>query len=220
MLIGRTGDGEECPFYKELKCDDDVPCGLHIIGTDLHESRRIDRQLRGRAGRQGDPGGSIFYLSLEDDMMRIFGGGRIERVMDTLGWKEGEAINHAMVTKAIERARKQVEYNNFSIRKNLVEYDNVMNSQREVIYNRRTDFLKGKKLKEEAQTMVRETVERKVWEYCPEKAYSEAWNFLGLREELRKIFLLDVRYSDEEFSKLTQHKLIEHITEAAIKDLR
>ncbi|HBC45744.1 MAG TPA: preprotein translocase subunit SecA, partial [candidate division Zixibacteria bacterium] len=217
MLISRVKGDLECPFYKELKCDNDVPCGLHIIGTDLHESRRIDRQLRGRAGRQGDPGGSVFYLSLEDDMMRIFGGGRIERVMDTLGWKDGEAINHSMVTKAIERARKQVEYNNFSIRKNLVEYDNVMNSQREVIYNRRTDFLKGKNLKEEAQEMVREIVEKKVWEFCPEKSYSEEWNFNGLREELRKLFLLDIRYSPEEYEKLTQHKLIENIYDAAIK---
>jgi preprotein translocase subunit SecA len=100
MLVSPVQKKEICPFYDELKCDDDVPCGLHIIGTDLHESRRIDRQLRGRAGRQGDPGSSVFYLSLEDDMMRIFGGGRIERVMDTLGWKESEAINHTMVTKA------------------------------------------------------------------------------------------------------------------------
>jgi preprotein translocase subunit SecA len=217
MLVARVSNKEECPFYKELKCDGDVPCGLHIIGTDLHESRRIDRQLRGRAGRQGDPGASTFFLSLEDDMMRIFGGGRIERVMDTLGWKEGESINHSMVTKAIERARKQVEYNNFSIRKNLVEYDNVMNSQREVIYGRRTEFLRGLSLKGEAQGMIHEIVEKKVWEYCPEKVYSEEWNFLGLREELRKLFLLDVRYEPEAFEKLNQHKLIEDIVNAAIK---
>jgi preprotein translocase subunit SecA len=217
MLVSRVSGENECPFYKELHCNDDVPCGLHIIGTDLHESRRIDRQLRGRSGRQGDPGASTFYLSLEDDMMRIFGGGRIERVMDTLGWKEGEAINHRMVTRAIERARKQVEYNNFSIRKNLVEYDNVMNSQREVIYGRRTEFLKGKNLKEEAQAMVREIIDKKVWEYCPEKTFPEEWNFNGLREELRKLFLLDVRYSPEEFEKLRQHKLIDDITDAAIK---
>ena len=217
MLVSRVDPEKECPFYKELKCDDDVPCGLHIVGTDLHESRRIDRQLRGRAGRQGDPGGSVFFLSLEDDMMRIFGGGRIERVMDTLGWKEAEAINHRMVTRAIERARKQVEYNNFSIRKNLVEYDNVMNSQREVIYGRRNDFLKDKSLKEEAQEMVRAIVEKKVWEYCPEKSYSEEWNLQGLREELRKIFLLDIRYSPEQIEKLNQHQLIENITNAALK---
>jgi preprotein translocase subunit SecA len=217
MLISRVAGDQECPFYKELKCDEDVPCGLHIIGSDLHESRRIDRQLRGRSGRQGDPGGSIFFLSLEDDMMRIFGGGRIERIMDTLGWKEGESINHRMVTKAIERARKQVEYNNFSIRKNLVEYDNVMNSQREVIYGRRTEILKGKDLKEEAKAMVRDIVEQKVWEYCPEKSYVDDWNIQGLREELRKTFLLDIHYSDEALAGLNQHKLIEDIIGAAIK---
>jgi len=217
MLISRVSSAEDCPFYKELKCDGDVPCGLHIVGTDLHESRRIDRQLRGRSGRQGDPGASLFYLSLEDDMMRIFGGGRIERIMDTLGWKEGESINHRMVTRAIERARKQVEYNNFSIRKNLVEYDNVMNSQREVIYGRRTDILKGKNLKEEAQEMVRSIIEKKVWENCPEKSYAEDWNFLALREELRKIFLLDIRYSDEALKDLNQPKLIDDASNAAIK---
>jgi preprotein translocase subunit SecA len=217
MLVSRVSSAEDCPFYKELKCDGDVPCGLHIVGTDLHESRRIDRQLRGRSGRQGDPGASLFYLSLEDDMMRIFGGGRIERIMDTLGWKEGESINHRMVTRAIERARKQVEYNNFSIRKNLVEYDNVMNSQREVIYGRRTDILKGKNLKEEAQEMVRSIIEKKVWENCPEKSYAEEWNFLALREELRKIFLLDIRYSDEAMKELNQPKLIDDASNAAIK---
>ncbi len=217
MLISPAQPDQRCPFYDELKCDQDVPCGLHIIGTDLHESRRIDRQLRGRAARQGDPGASTFYISLEDDMMRIFGGGRIERVMDTLGWKEGESINHRMVTRAIERARKQVEYNNFSIRKNLLEYDNVMNSQRIVIYERRSDILKGKNLKEESLEMVEAIVERKVWEYCPEKTYSEEWNLLGLREELRKIFLLDIHYPDSEIEKLKQEKVIDDITTAAKK---
>jgi preprotein translocase subunit SecA len=217
MLISPISGEQPCPFYKELECDGDVPCGLHIIGTDLHESRRIDRQLRGRAGRQGDPGASTFFLSLEDDMMRIFGGGRIEKVMDTLGWKEAESINHPMVTKAIERARKQVEYNNFSIRKNLVEYDNVMNSQREVVYDRRNEMIRGKNLKEEAQELVRLIVDKKVWEYCPEKTYPENWNLLGLREELRKLFLLDVRYPDSEIEKLTQYRVIEDITNAAIR---
>ena len=217
MLISAAVPDQRCPFYDELKCEEDVPCGLHIIGTDLHESRRIDRQLRGRAARQGDPGASTFYISLEDDMMRIFGGGRIERVMDTLGWKEGESINHRMVTRAIERARKQVEYNNFSIRKNLLEYDNVMNAQRIVIYGRRSAILRGKNLKEEALEMVEGIIERKVWEYCPEKTYAEEWNLLGLREELRKIFLLDIHYPDSEIEKLKQHKLIVDITTAARK---
>ncbi len=217
MLVSAMKPGEICPFYKEMNCEEDVPCGLHIIGSDLHESRRIDRQLRGRAGRQGDPGSSAFFLSLEDDMMRIFGGGRIERVMDTLGWKEGEAINHRMVTKAIERARKQVEYNNFSIRKNLVEYDNVMNSQRVVIYNRRTEILRGKQLREQARQMVTEIIEQKVWDHCPEKTHWEEWNIHGLREDLRRIFLLDMRYSDDELENFNQPKLAEDLTAAAYR---
>ncbi len=215
MLIAPMKQDEQCPYYKDLECEDDVPCGLHIIGTDLHESRRIDRQLRGRAGRQGDPGSSTFYISLEDDMMRIFGGGRIERVMDTLGWKEGESINHSMVTKAIDRARQQVEYNNFSIRKNLLEYDTVMNSQRIVIYQRRTDILKGKNLKEETLGLVEEIIETKVWHYCPENQHPEEWNMLGLREELRKLFLLDIHYPESELDNLKQPKVIEDIVKAA-----
>ena len=217
MLVSPMQKKEICPFYNELKCDDDVPCGLHIIGTDLHESRRIDRQLRGRAARQGDPGSSVFYLSLEDDMMRIFGGGRIERVMDTLGWQEGEAINHTMVTKAIERARKQVEYNNFSIRKNLVEYDNVMNSQRMLIYDRRTEFLKGKNLGEEARGLVANVIEEKVWGHCPEKTHWEEWNLMGLREEMRKIFLMDFQFPESFLEKAKQPDIIEKLTEAATK---
>jgi preprotein translocase subunit SecA len=217
MLISPIKKEEICPFYNELKCEDDVPCGLHIIGTDLHESRRIDRQLRGRAGRQGDPGASTFYLSLEDDMMRIFGGGRIERVMDTLGWQEGEAINHRMVTRAIERARKQVEYNNFSIRKNLVEYDNVMNSQRVLIYDRRTEILKGKNLKDDARELVENIIEYKVWRHCPEKTNWEGWNLLGLREDMRRIFLMDFHFPEDKLETMKQTELIEKLTEAAFK---
>jgi len=217
MLVSPMIKEEVCPFYNELQCDDDVPCGLHIIGTDLHESRRIDRQLRGRSGRQGDPGSSVFYLSLEDDMMRIFGGGRIERVMDTLGWKEGEAINHKMVTRAIERARKQVEYNNFSIRKNLVEYDNVMNTQREVIYERRTEFLKGKDLRDEARELVGTIIEEKVWEHCPEKTHWEEWNLMGLREDMRKLFLMDFQFPEDYLEKSRQPDIIGKLNEAAIR---
>ncbi|PJA29422.1 MAG: preprotein translocase subunit SecA [candidate division Zixibacteria bacterium CG_4_9_14_3_um_filter_46_8] len=128
-------EANSCPYYD--KCEKNVPCGLHIIGTERHESRRIDRQLRGRAGRQGDPGSSRFFLSLEDDLMRLFGSDRISTIMDKLGIQEGEVIQHSMVTSAIGRAQKRVELQNFSIRKHLLEYDDVMNQQREVVYSLR-----------------------------------------------------------------------------------
>ena len=118
--------------------------GLHILGTERHESRRIDNQLRGRAGRQGDPGSSRFYLSLEDDLMRIFGADRIQGIMSRLGMEEGEPIEHGLVTRAIENAQKKVEAHNFDIRKHLLEYDDVLNKQREVIYNERREVLKGR----------------------------------------------------------------------------
>ena len=123
--------------------------GLHILGTERHESRRIDNQLRGRAGRQGDPGSSRFYLSLEDDLMRIFGADRIQGIMGRLGMEEGEPIEHGLVTRAIENAQKKVEAHNFDIRKHLLEYDDVLNKQREVIYSQRREVLKGETMKEQ-----------------------------------------------------------------------
>ncbi|MDZ7646803.1 MAG: hypothetical protein U5K54_06235 [Cytophagales bacterium] len=131
--------------------------GLAIIGTERHESRRVDRQLRGRSGRQGDPGTSQFYVSLEDNLMRLFMPERIARIMDRLGLKEGEVISHSMVTSSIERAQKKVEENNFGIRKRLLEYDNVMNSQREVIYKRRSNALHGERLQLDILTMLFDT---------------------------------------------------------------
>src|SRR5204862_3929842 len=130
--------------------------GLAIIGTERHESRRVDRQLRGRSGRQGDPGTSQFYVSLEDNLMRLFMPERIARIMDRLGLKEGEVIQHSMVTSSIERAQKKVEENNFGIRKRLLEYDNVMNSQRTVIYKRRHHALFGERLKLDILNMFHE----------------------------------------------------------------
>ena len=128
--------------------------GLSIIGTERHESRRVDRQLRGRAGRQGDPGSSQFYVSLEDNLMRLFGSGRIASLMDRMGLEEGEVIQHSMITKSIERAQKKVEENNFGIRKKLLEYDDVMNSQREVIYNKRKHALYGERLSVDIANMI------------------------------------------------------------------
>jgi preprotein translocase subunit SecA len=128
--------------------------GLAIIGTERHESRRVDRQLRGRSGRQGDPGSSQFFVSLEDDLMRLFGSERISKLMDRMGFKEGEVIQHSMITNSIERAQKKVEENNFGIRKRLLEYDDVMNSQREVIYKRRRNALLGDRLELDIQSLI------------------------------------------------------------------
>src|SRR5690554_5342390 len=128
--------------------------GLAIIGSERHDSRRVDRQLRGRAGRQGDPGSSQFYVSLEDDLMRLFGSERLASIMDKMGYKDGEVIQHSMVTRSIERAQKKIEENNFGIRKRLLEYDDVMNSQREVVYKRRQNALKGERVSYDIDSMI------------------------------------------------------------------
>ena len=149
--------------------------GLHVIGSERHESRRIDRQLRGRAGRQGDPGTSRFFLSMEDDLMRIFGSDRMAPMMQKLGLKQGEAIRHPWMTKAVEKAQSRVEEHNFEIRKNLIKYDEVMNQQREVIYSYRRSVLKGYDLKAEILEMIQESVERLVAETIPPGSYPEDW---------------------------------------------
>ncbi len=144
--------------------------GLHILGTERHESRRIDNQLRGRAGRQGDPGSSRFYLSLEDDLMRIFGADRIQGIMSRLGMEDGEPIEHGLVTRAIENAQKKVEAHNFDIRKHLLEYDDVLNKQREVIYSQRREVLKGETLKEDVLEMAHGIAEETVARYTDKDA--------------------------------------------------
>lgn len=163
--------------------------GLHITGTERHEARRIDNQLRGRAGRQGDPGSSRFYLSLEDDLMRIFGSDRIKVIMDRLGMEEGQEIQHPFITKAIETAQKRVETHNFEIRKHLLEYDNVMNRQREVIYEERRKILFGEELKSYIYEIMEEVVEYALDTYLNEKTSFDKWDFEGL------IQYLDFRFS-------------------------
>ena len=161
LIRSLSGVGD-CQATEDVNaCIDSMPCGLHIIGTERHEARRIDRQLRGRAGRQGDPGSSRFFLSLEDDLMRLFGSERIARIMDRLGVQEGEVIEHRMVTAAIGRAQKRVEMHNFDIRKHLLEYDNVMNQQREVIYGRRLKVLESEDVREDIRDLIREYVEER-----------------------------------------------------------
>jgi preprotein translocase subunit SecA len=185
--------------------------GLHIIGTERHEARRIDRQLRGRAGRQGDPGSSRFYLSLEDDLMRLFGSDRIARVMDRFGMKEGDVIEHAMITRSVERAQKKVEENNFAIRKRLLEYDNVMNQQREVVYDRRRHALVGERLKDEIFDMMRELLGE-----VSEKYYDEG-DIAGLVDELRRTFLIDVNFTPDEFRRLGKDGVVDRASKAAVE---
>jgi preprotein translocase subunit SecA len=183
--------------------------GLYILGTERHESRRIDRQLRGRAGRQGDPGTSKFYLSLEDDLMRLFGSDRISSVMERIGIQEGEVIQHPMISKSVERAQKKVEENNFAIRKRLLEYDNTMNSQREVIYARRQKALQGDRLKSEILSQMEEIVEEIV-----EKNF-ESVNVIGIKEQILQALLVDVRLEPEEFETLGKDGIVKRIIDAA-----
>ncbi len=183
--------------------------GLHIMGTERHESRRIDRQLRGRAGRQGDPGSSKFFLSLEDDLMRLFGSERIANVMQRLGVQDGEAIEHKMITNSVERAQKKVEENNFAIRKRLLEYDNVMNQQREVIYDRRRKALMGERLKDELFEMVENNVDKIVASYFPES------DLQGLVDEVQRTFLVRLDLTPEMFQKQGEAGLRELILKEA-----
>jgi len=176
-MAGRGTDIKLGPGVKELG-------GLKILGTERHESRRIDLQLRGRAGRQGDPGASQFYLSLEDDLMRLFSSDRVAGVMDRLGLQEGEVIAAGMVTKAVERAQKKVEARNFSIRKHLLEYDNVMNQQREVVYDRRQAALDGLDLKEEFREVIENYVDTVVEKYTDLERDMELWDWEGLQDDL------------------------------------
>jgi len=219
-LIDTDPDVEPCPHLKELDCYARVPCGLHIVGTERHEARRIDRQLRGRSGRQGDPGSSRFYLSLEDDLMRLFGSDRIASVMDRLGLEEGEVIEHGMVTKAIERAQKRVEMQNFAIRKHLLDYDNVMNKQREVIYARRLEVLEKEDLSEDVLGLIEEVAEGIVYTHCNKDEIPENWNWTALKDDLRRTFLVDLKISQEEIEKLDLETLAEKIREMALQVYR
>ncbi|MGQ9485604.1 MAG: preprotein translocase subunit SecA [Desulfosoma sp.] len=162
--------------------------GLHILGTERHEARRIDNQLRGRAGRQGDPGSSRFYLSLEDDLMRIFAADRISGLMQRIGMEEGEPIEHRLVSRAIENAQKRVEAHNFSIRKHLLEYDDVMNQQRELIYRQRREALKGGNLKPAIMDMAEELLLDIIASTTDEKSYAEDWNLEALQREVQRLF--------------------------------
>lgn len=183
--------------------------GLHIIGTERHEARRIDRQLRGRAGRQGDPGSSKFYLSLEDDLMRLFGSDRIAGIMQRLGLKEGEVIQHSMITRSVERAQKKVEENNYAIRKRLLEYDNVMNQQREVIYTRRRHALRGEHLRDDIFIMLQDFINQMV------EKYYEDGEIDGLKDELRTNLLVDFKIDAQHWQDLGKDGVNEEVYKTA-----
>ncbi|WP_298845132.1 preprotein translocase subunit SecA [uncultured Salinicola sp.] len=175
--------------------------GLHVIGSERHESRRIDNQLRGRAGRQGDPGSTRFFLSLEDSLMRLFGSDRVQRLMGALGLEEGEAIEHKMVSNAVERAQKKVEGRNFDIRKQLLEYDDVSNDQRRVIYEQRDDILAADDISDNVASIRDEVLEQTISEYVPPQSLPEQWELAGLQDQLKQEFNIDlplVQWAEED----------------------
>ena len=203
-------DARKLEIFEEIRadCEKDkqeviAAGGLHILGTERHESRRIDNQLRGRAGRQGDPGSSRFYLSLEDDLMRIFASERVSQLMLKLGMEEGVPIEHGMVTRAIANAQKKVEAHNFEIRKQLLEYDDVMNKQREVIYQHRRAVLGGTNLKDDLRDMMDGLVDSALNIYCPAEQYPEEWDIKGLAEIMHGQFGLDITQGKSDGGRVT-----------------
>jgi len=207
IATNMAGRGTDIKLTPEVK----AAGGLAIIGTERHDSRRVDRQLRGRAGRQGDPGSSQFYVSLEDNLMRLFGSDRVAKVMDRMGLKEGEVIQHSMMTKSIERAQKKVEENNFGTRKRLLEYDDVMNAQREVVYKRRRHALHGERLKLDIANMMYDTCEVIVGD---NKASGDFKNF---EFELIRYFSITSPISEGEFSKLSETEITGKVYKAAMQ---
>ncbi|MBR6492447.1 MAG: SEC-C domain-containing protein, partial [Paludibacteraceae bacterium] len=206
-MAGRGTDIKLTPEVKEAG-------GLAIIGTERHESRRVDRQLRGRAGRQGDPGSSVFYVSLEDDLMRMFGSERIAGVMDRMGFQEGEMIEHNMISNSIERAQKKVEENNFGIRKRLIEYDDVMNQQRNLIYAKRHHALLGERIGVDITNMIYETAENI---YLDARSAND---YEGLQQEVLQTFAMEVPFTEEEFNMGRRAQMSEQLAEAALDSFK
>ncbi len=191
--------------------------GLFIVGTERHESRRIDNQLRGRAGRQGDPGASRFYLSLEDDLLRLFASDRVTKIMDKLGMEEDEPIEHKLITNSIEHAQKKVEARNFDIRKHVLEYDDVMNQQREVMYGERRKILTGENLKENILSMVNHIIKTEMDQYANEKLYPEEWTLDGLIEDAEKIYAPQGKLKKEELAAMSRDGLKETLEKTALE---
>lgn len=192
--------------------------GLYVIATERHESRRIDNQLRGRSGRQGDPGRSKFFLSLQDDLMRIFGSDRMDSILQKLGLKEDEAIIHPWINKALEKAQKKVEARNFEIRKNLLKYDDVMNDQRKVIFEQRMEVMNAEDLTETIIDMRNEVIEDLVETHIPSGTYSEKWDVKALKEELKQLFNLDLPIEEwEKENEIAEEQFLERILDAITK---
>ena len=206
-MAGRGTDIKLTPEVKEAG-------GLAIIGTERHESRRVDRQLRGRSGRQGDPGSSVFYVSLEDDLMRMFGSERIASVMDRMGFEEGEMIEHKMISNSIERAQKKVEENNFGIRKRLIEYDDVMNQQRNVIYAKRRHALNGERIGVDITNMIYDTAESIVADA------RDAMDYEMLQFDTMQVFAIEVPFDEDTFRATREEKLSDLLAEAAIDSFK
>ncbi|MEQ9244967.1 MAG: preprotein translocase subunit SecA, partial [Nitratireductor sp.] len=225
MEAGPERDAKEQAIredVKKLKEQALAAGGLYVLATERHESRRIDNQLRGRSGRQGDPGRSKFFLSLQDDLMRIFGSDRMDGMLQKLGLKEDEAIVHPWINKALEKAQKKVEARNFDIRKNLLKFDDVMNDQRKVVFEQRLELMDGENLSETVAEMRQDTVDDLVARHIPEKAYAEQWETKELREAVQASLNLDLpieEWAQEEgIAEDDIRERITEATEAAAKD--
>ena len=221
MEPGPERDAKEQAIREEIKVLKEKALaggGLYVIATERHESRRIDNQLRGRSGRQGDPGRSKFYLSLQDDLMRIFGSDRMDSMLQKLGLKEGEAIVHPWINKALERAQKKVEARNFETRKNLLKYDDVLNDQRKVIFEQRLELMEADNIGETAADMRNEVIEALVGKHIPENAYAEQWDIEGLKAGVQRSLNLDLPLDDwAKEEGIAEDDILQRITEAADK---
>jgi preprotein translocase subunit SecA len=189
--------------------------GLHIIGTERHESRRIDNQLRGRSGRQGDPGSSRFYVSLEDDLMRLFGSDNIGSIMDKVGMDDTTPINHPLISRSIETAQKRIEARNFDIRKHVLEYDDVINQQREVIYKQRRQVLEGENLKDTVMDMIDTVIDSIIESYAVTSQYPEEWDLKGMLNHLEQLYLPKDVFIPQKLAKMDKEEIISSLKEKA-----
>jgi preprotein translocase subunit SecA len=206
IATNMAGRGTDIKLTPEVK----AAGGLAIIGTERHESRRVDRQLRGRSGRQGDPGSSVFYVSFEDQLMRVYASDHIMKVLDRLGFKEGEMLEHKMISNSIEKAQKRVEENNFGIRKHLLEYDDVMNKQRTYIYSRRQHALKGERIGIDISNMIYDVIENLV------DTYSTPSDFADFQLELMKLLTIEPTFTEAEFGELDREEKVHQLHTAAM----